>query len=222
MRIEAQGHVEVQPTFAHVGYISAMADGVYFETRVTPSAITAGLCLLSLVCALAASRKSAKRLQWTLGLLAAGAVVIPGCAYLRGRPELTLAPDYHRSLVCLERAVEFTDGWIEELGRAPAPEEWSARVASEDWAVDPWGGQLRYELLDEPSRDDGRAYVVTAGRQTGRPEVDRATWGIPSSDLGRDGVFGTPDDRGRLERQRKWGDWTEPGRYVHGVAAAGI
>jgi hypothetical protein len=214
MRVEQQGHIGVQPTYQHVGYTSAIAWSAYLRTDYSgPSAYGVGL-LVALAGAVIARR--APSLRWLAALLLLSGVGVGVWGWSRGPATRRLEPRYYSTLRTLEAACALTEQQVAELGRLPTPEEWRAAVAGMGCAADGWGGALRYEVLPAPSNYDDQWYRITGGlgRHGAPAEPDRLVWGVTSSDLGCDGVFGTADDHGTLADVH--GDWTIPGRYAHG------
>jgi hypothetical protein len=217
MRIEQQGHIEVQPTYQHVGYASAMVQWQFLGERVvgfSASFLGLGLVLLTagLMCARRARASDAMRAGAVsfcfLGVIA----VVCSVANIRHMP--TLGAPYYQTLYNIEYACALTEQWEAELGRPPTPEEWASRMSGQTCRSDGWGEPLEYAVLPERCPCDGQRYVVfRSGWRRDGDDLRACFRAIDSSVLGRDGLFGTRDDAGML---RTPGDWREPGRYAHG------
>lgn len=195
MDIEYEGLVEVQPTYQHVGYTAAAFDTDAYVNPAHRTEINAwsGMAVLGMALALIVGRRS--------GRTSAGAVaaaVLLGLALVGGAvalgidrvPAGTMTPEFHGTLVKLERLVAETDAWVAEHGRPPTEDEWAAM--HEEPPRDGWGHPFEYTALDSPNQD-GRLYQITSlGEHRGH--TDRLVWDIPSFWLGEDGRFGTDDD----------------------------
>jgi hypothetical protein len=216
MRVEQQGHIEVQPTYQHVGYTSATVQWqlpgdhiVYF----TGPLLAIGLLLLTagLVCARYAGRRAAPRGGAIVLCVLATLVVLASEPTVRRMPTLS-APGYE-TLYRLEEACALTEEWEAELGRPPTPEEWASRMSGRQCGLDARGRPLRYEVRDTASTRDGQWYRISVGPWPAGERTDDGAWHAQSDYLGPDGLFGTPDDSGSTS---SLGDWSIPGRYAHG------
>ncbi len=218
MRIEAQGHVEAQPPFAHVGYAAAHMPRELLGGRLTgPSLPALGVGLMLLALGIRAVRR-ARRTVGAVDPPAAGICILATCVLVGALLPIhrirTLTPPSHETLCHIEEASALTEQWQAELGRVPTQSEWRERMAGRPCALDAWGKPLGYEAYGEPCPMDNQRFVIwregSKREGEGIQDIFRA---IDSTNMGPDGLFGTKDDEGMLHL---WGDWQEPGRYAHG------
>jgi len=221
VRIEQQGYIEVQPQYQHVGYLSAAVQGAYLDSEIRGAPF--GLMGLGVI-AVAGAFIVARRMRPCLarGALACGLLLaglwVGHLGIGSAKSVQTLSPDYYVTLRNIEEACALTEAWTEELGRLPTDAEWSARMEGRPCALDGWGRALVYDPQPAPPPpSDGQLYVVSSRGMRPSPE-DFAVWAVHSTELGPDGLFGTPDDNSAVRRGRG-GDWTIPTRYEHGRTA---
>ncbi len=220
MTIEQQGYVEVQPQYQHVGYTVAALQRTYLQSeRESVSLGALGAAVVTLALGLIICRRAGARrpVLFGAGLLCSAIAITLGATVFTLRAEVwRLRPETARTLSNIERASALTDAWIAELGRPPTETEWQERIGDRACANDAWGRPLIYTRLLTPSPRDGRSYEISGDPRwcpEGPPRED-PDWKLSSSQLGRDGIFGTPDDKDMFPHNG--GDWTDPTRYTHG------
>jgi hypothetical protein len=220
VRLEYKGTIEVAPPFQHVGYVAAAVNAGYRGGG--PSSLGLfGLALAFVI--VAAGLWIDRRIRTRAGLVAAYAALGMGLAlalaagvYASVRP----APPFYKTLYRLEQLSATTDGWARTHGRLPSEQEWSGLIAPAE-RTDGWGYPFRYRPLPKAA-SDGQMFAITSLAERygpdphlrpGRENLDVRD--IPSSWLGRDGVFGTPDDDKRL-RDILAPAWVLLRSYEHG------
>lgn len=219
MRIEYEGVIEQQPAYSHVGYTAAAFttnEYVHGGSRREMTA-WAGVAILGLALVLMAGRRwrfaGAGRGAVTLGVIGLG-LLAGGISMgvMRTLPTGEMTPEFHATLVALERLVAETDAWVAAHGRPPTEDEWMRMhpVAPRDG----WGHPLEYHAGERGLIWwDKRGYrIVSLGRLRGKS--DQIVWDIPSEWLGRDGRFGTADDGPELAAGLEGVDLSRYGRAV--------
>lgn len=188
MRIEYQGHVEANPSYSHVGYLSAAQVPSVFKADQSGAWVFLGLALL---CAVSARRLAARGRGALLGLgvvaclVAAGAAAVAFASSLR---HYELTPAFTLTVQRLERLSEATDNFERQHKRLPTQQEWSRLGTPEDHE-DAWGNAFVYTLENRFADRDGRPYGIMVA------EASHSMPGrLSSAAFGRDGLIGTEDD----------------------------
>jgi hypothetical protein len=188
MRIEYQGHVEVTPSYSHVGYISAQAMPSVFERNSTFAGAYLGLALLSVVAARRVAR-ARKGILPMLGFLVCLAAAFGGTTgFVLSMKHYDLTPEFVLTIQRMERLSEATERFASQHRRLPSQMEWSRLAAPEDYR-DAWGEPFVYKMERHYADKAGQAYQIEIAeamrRQTGR---------LSNAGFGLDGLFGTEDD----------------------------
>ncbi len=194
MRIEHEGYVQHQPTYQHVGYLSAGIDNNVILSDRPFSGLFFGFALLCAVMALSARRSSrgwiVKGAALILAVLAGGGVLAGAWSSLN--PTWNMAPLLQKTIVTIERLSAETEAFAKENGRLPTEEEWTkAHTGEAD--LDGWGNPLIYTIQEEPDSFDGQLYRIATYRE--RYVTVKSPVLIGSDDFGPDGIFGTDDDK---------------------------
>ncbi len=201
MRIESEGFVEVQPTYQHVGYVSAAVNHNVLNQQAPPAGVFFGLALMSIVLAMMVQRKIGRShghpLSSVLAFAGLGLFVLgwarmhPGVV-LHWRTELT--PEFATTMYQMERLCAETEAWAAEHGRLPTADEWNAvHRNAED--CDGWGVPFEYRRWSEPSPFDDQCYEISMSSAQAKRIGSGYKKPICSYHLGPDGLFGTDDDR---------------------------
>ena len=157
-----------------------------------------GVAVLGLTLALIAGRRwgrysvGAGVAALLVGLALAGGGVALGIDRV---PNGSMTPQFHETLVTLERLVAETDAWVAEHGRVPTGDEWAAMHDAPP--VDGWGRPFEYMPMESGDHYGRRYQIISPARNRGKSSA--IVWDIPSYWLGEDGRFGTDDDWRTLE-----------------------
>jgi hypothetical protein len=206
MRIEHQGYMQVQPTYQHVGYLSAAV----FEARAITGLGGAAWLTILLAVSLVVSPKLRPRLRW---VVVTAVVLLGGAAYgVWALPFVHRAADYQRGMQIhtvlrgIERDCQTVEEWAAEHGRLPTEREWASPTGR-------WNSTCTYRRLDRRGAD-GQLFVIVS-----RPSA-REGWGpdrdIVSTWFGPDALYATPDDDPALTALLQAWLPGERGQGVHG------
>lgn len=193
MRIEYQGHVEVRPSYSHVGYISAMPMPGVFKANSAAAGVFIGLALLFVVAArrIAGRGKDALHLLGFLACVAVAGAAAIACVLALTHYDLT--PPFTLTMQRMEHLSEATETFAKQHKRLPTQTEWS-QLASPTDQIDGWGHRLVYETVNPFADRDGQSYQVKVGEQT-----QHICGPVSSVSFGADGLFGTRDDLERAD-----------------------
>ncbi len=194
MQMEFEGYIQQQPTYSHVGYLSAAVNHSVLDQN--HMGIGLSLCITLVLTVAAMSLHRQARSGWSRAVfvvLAVGAGVFAvHSAYALIVPTWRIDPRLEQTLYSIEAVAARTEAWATAHGRVPTSEEWTAAFNIPE-TRDGWGRRFEYEVVDEPNLHDGQMYLLRVCDDTRRDLLSGRN--LVSSDAGADGLFGTSDDR---------------------------